>query len=67
MYDIGNRLSDLLASNDISQRELAKEIGVSNATISRIISGDGNVTLKTAIAIADHFCVSLDWLTGREQ
>lgn len=66
MNDIGNRLSDLLASNDISQRELAKEIGVSNATISRIIGGDGNATLKTAIAIADHFCVSLDWLTGRE-
>lgn len=67
MNDIGNRLSDLLASNDISQRELAKQIGVSNATISRIICGDGNTTLKTAIAIADHFCVSLDWLTGREQ
>ena len=39
MNDIGSRLSDLLASNDISQRELAKEIGVSNATVSRIISG----------------------------
>ena len=66
MNDIGNRLSDLLASSDISQRELAKEIGVSNSTISRIISGNGNVQLKIAVAIADHFCVSLDWLVGRE-
>lgn len=66
MNDIGNRLSDLLASSDISQRELAKEIEVSNSTISRIISRDGNVQLKTAVAIADHFCVSLDWLVGRE-
>lgn len=67
MNELGNRLSDLLASSDTSQRKLAKRIGVSNAAISRIISGDGNATLKTAIAIADHFCVSLDWLTGREQ
>lgn len=66
MDSIGNRLSDLLTSNDMSQRELAKQIDVSNATISRIINGDGNAMLKTAIAIADHFCVSLDWLTGRE-
>ena len=66
MDSICNRLSDLITSNDMSQRELAKQIGVSNATISRIISGDSNAMLKTAIAIADHFCVSLDWLTGRE-
>ncbi len=66
MDTIGNRLRDLLTSSDISQRKLAKEIEVSNSTISRIISGDGNVQLKTAVAIADYFCVSLDWLLGRE-
>ena len=66
MKEIGNRLSDLLASHDMSQRELADELGVSNATISRIVKGQDNVTLKTLIAIADHFCVSIDWLVGRE-
>lgn len=66
MNDIGNRLSDLLTSHDMSQRELARQIGVSNATISRIISGDDNAMLKTVIAIADHFSVDLDWLVGRE-
>lgn len=66
MNELGNRLRDLLTSSDISQRKLAKEIEVSNSTISRIISGDGNVQLKTAVAIADYFCVSLDWLLGRE-
>ena len=66
MNDIGSRLSDLLASNDTSQRELARQIGTSNATISRIIHGDLNVTLRVAVAIADHFCISLDWLVGRE-
>ena len=66
MNDIGSRLSDLLASSDTSQRELARQIGVSNATISRIINGDGNVMFKTMIAIADYFSVSLEWLAGRE-
>ncbi len=66
MNEFGNRLSDLLVSSDTTQRELARQIGVSNATISRIISGDGNAMLKTVIAIADHFSVDLDWLVGRE-
>ena len=66
MNELGNRLSDLLASSDTSQRKLAKQIGVSNATISRIINGDGNAMLKTVIAIADYFSVSLEWLVGRE-
>jgi transcriptional regulator with XRE-family HTH domain len=66
MNELGNRLSDLLASSDTSQRKLAKQIGVSNATISRIINGDGGAMLKTVIAIADYFSVSLEWLVGRE-
>lgn len=66
MNELGNRLSDLLASSDTSQRKLAKQIGVSNATISRIINGDGDAMLKTVIAIADYFSVSLEWLVGRE-
>lgn len=66
MNELGNRLSDLLVSHDMSQRELANELGVSNVTISRIIKGQGNVTLNTLIAIADFFSVSIDWLVGRE-
>lgn len=66
MNEFGNRLNDLLVSSDTTQRELARQIGVSNATISRIINGDGGVMLKTVIAIADYFSVSLEWLVGRE-
>lgn len=62
MNELGNRLGDLLVSHDMSQRALADELGVSNVTISRIIRGQGNVTLNTLIAIADFFSVSLDWL-----
>lgn len=51
----------------IHRREnFARQIGTSNATISRIINGDGDAMLKTVIAIADYFSVSLEWLVGRE-
>ena len=66
MEELGNRLNDLLASNDISQRKLALDLGISNATISRIVRGQGNVRLETLIAIADYFSVSIDWLVGRD-
>lgn len=66
MNELGNRLKDLLASHNLSQRELAREIDVSNVTISRIVKGRGNVTLKVLIAIADFFDITIDWLVGRE-
>ena len=66
MNELGNRLSDLLASHDMSQRALAKALGISDMTISRIIKGQRNVTLNILIKIADFFTVSLDWLVGRE-
>ena len=66
MTELANRLKDLLASHDITQRELARSIGVSNVTIYRILIGQGDVMLNTVIAIADYFNVSIDWLIGRE-
>jgi transcriptional regulator with XRE-family HTH domain len=66
MTELANRLKDLLASHDITQRELARGIGVSNVTIYRILIGQGDVMLNTVIAIADYFNVSIDWLIGRE-
>jgi transcriptional regulator with XRE-family HTH domain len=35
----------LLDSSEVSQRELAKRLGVSEARISQIVSGTGNLTL----------------------
>ena len=66
MTELANRLKDLLASHDITQRKLARDIGVSNVTIYRILIGQGDVMLNTVIAIADYFNVSIDWLIGRE-
>lgn len=66
MSELSNRLKDLLESHDLSQRQLAKEIGVSNVTIYRIVHGQENVMLDVLIKLADYFGVSIDWLVGRE-
>ncbi len=66
MTELANRLKDLLASHDITQRKLARDIGVSDVTICRILNGRGNISLNVLVAIADYFSVSIDWLLGRE-
>ena len=62
---IGVNLVELLVCNDLSQRQLAKDLNVSNATISRICVGripTGEILIK----LADYFSVSIDWLVGRD-
>jgi transcriptional regulator with XRE-family HTH domain len=49
-------VSALLASNELSQKELARRLGVGEARVSRILNGRENATLKT---IAD-----LGWALG---
>lgn len=66
MDTIGNRLNGLLAEHDLSQRDLSAEINVAHSTISRIISGNVIPSGRVLIELADYFCVSIDWLVGRE-
>lgn len=64
---IANRLKTLRVEHDLSQRQLADEMGVSNATISRIEKGESLPDTKTLIAYVEQFCVSADWiLFGKE-
>lgn len=62
---IGVNLGDLLVCHNLSQRQLAKDLNVSNATISRICTGR-IPTGEMLIKLADYFSVSIDWLVGRE-
>ena len=53
------RLADLMKEHNISQPELAKEIGCSKSTISRFISGaKGTLTHEQVLKIARLFNVS---------
>ena len=59
------RLADLMKEHNISQPELAKEIGCSKSTISRFISGaKGTLTHEQVLKIARLFNVSADFLLG---
>ena len=59
------RLADLMKEHNISQPELAKEIGCSKSTISRFISGaKGTLTHEQVLKSARLFNVSTDFLLG---
>ena len=59
------RLADLMKEHNISQPELAKELGYSKSTINRFISGaKGTLTHEQVLKIARLFNVSTDFLLG---
>lgn len=63
--DIRKRLIELRKTTNITQKTLALGIGVSEIAIQRYEYGSRKPTLDIAIALADYFGVSLDYLVGR--
>jgi transcriptional regulator with XRE-family HTH domain len=59
---IGTRIRQIRASKKATQAEMAKEVGVSPATVSGWEIGDFGISLETAIRVAKFGEVSLDWL-----
>ncbi|MFQ6166223.1 helix-turn-helix domain-containing protein [Bifidobacterium longum] len=62
----GRRVATLLASNGMSQAELAQSLGQSNSSISRKISGELKFSSTDYLTMADLFHVSVDVLMGRQ-
>lgn len=60
-----DRLLALIAESNISQAQLAREIGVSAGMISNYIAGDKNPGYEALGKMADVFKVSTDYLFGR--
>lgn len=60
----GQRLSLLLSKNNMTQTELAKRLGVTDATISRYISGSRSPYMEIAIEMSKIFNVSIEYLLG---
>lgn len=54
-FNIINRLHVLRAEKKITQEDLAKEIGVTRATIIAIEKGDYNPSLELAFRLACYF------------
>lgn len=60
------RLIDLRESTDMTQLELARQLGFDKSTMSRIEKGTRNITSDELLRFADYFNVSMDYLFGRD-
>jgi len=59
------RLKELRVSHGLSQKQLAKIVGVSQQTISEYEKGNIYPNMYNVISIADFFKISIDELIGR--
>lgn len=66
METFGEILKELRQDKNISQVELAKEIGVGKSIISLWEKNECEPTLSKLIALSDYFGVTIDYLAGRE-
>lgn len=63
---IGSRLKFLRERRNLKQTDVASAVGLSVSQYSNIETGYAKSTkLQTAIALADFYGVSLDFITGR--
>lgn len=62
---LGENIKQLRKEKNISQKELASLINVSQRLISNYEDGSATPTVENLIKIADTFKVSLDFLTDR--
>lgn len=60
------RLKMLRMEKGIGQIKFAQEIGVGKSIVSQWERGMSEPTLSKLVAIAQYFCVSLDYLAGLE-
>ncbi len=67
-YDFkNNKIEELRKGKNFSQRQLAKEIGTSQANLSRWEKGINEPSIIECWKIADFFGVSIDFLCGKEE
>ena len=59
------RLRDLREDNDLSQKELAKIIGMSQTGYSKYETGENDIPTGILIALARFYNVSIDYLLDR--
>lgn len=60
------RLSYLIKCNGLSNAELARAIKVSPGLITKYTSAKASPSYENFILLADYFCVSMDFLRGKQ-
>lgn len=58
------RLRDLRKDYDLTQAQIAESIGLYTTTYQRYERGEREIPLDIAVALAKHYNVSLDYLSG---
>ena len=62
-----NKIAELRKERNLSQRQLAKELGTSQANVSRWEQGIIEPSIIECWKIADYFSVSIDIVCGRKE
>ena len=62
----GNKICELRKEKGLSQRQLAKKLGTSQANLSRWEQGLNEPSIIECWKIADFFDVSIDFVCGRK-
>ncbi len=61
---MANRLRDLREDMDLLQRDVAKEIGISQRGYSHYETGENNIPNSILIKLADFYNTSTDYILG---
>lgn len=65
MLNFGEHLKSIRSSHNITQKELAISIGISERGIQHYELNERKPTYDILIALADYFNISIDYLVGR--
>lgn len=65
--ELGGRISNLLKKTDLTQKKFAERVGVTEAVMSRYISGDRDPKPDTLANIATALHTTSDYLLGIER
>lgn len=61
------KIKDLREDNDLSQKEIAKILNISQVAYSYYEIGKRNIPLDLLIKLADYYNVTLDYIVGRSK
>lgn len=65
MITLGDRIKDLRKSNNLTQAELGKILGVGKTTVSMYETNNSTPSDDIKLKICEHFNISLDYLLGK--
>ncbi|ATD55429.1 helix-turn-helix domain-containing protein [Clostridium chauvoei] len=65
MITLADRLKELRKSNNLTQTELGKILGVGKTTISMYENGNSTPNDEIKLKISEYFNVSIDYLLGK--